>query len=161
MRIALLGNAGSGKSTLARRLADQHSAAILSLDDIAWNVDVVRKPLSESIALLEAFVHSNPAWIVEGCYGDLIEVVLPYCEELIFLNPGVTNCVLNCRQRPWEPEKFESRAAQQAMLEDLIAWVQQYETRTDEFGMQRHRALFDAFAGTKSEHKNLADYVEM
>lgn len=160
MKMVLLGNAGSGKSTMAQRLIEPSESAIalLSLDEIAWNPDVQRKPVAESIALLNAFIHQHDQWIVEGCYGDLVEAALPHCDELRFLNPGVAVCVAHCRQRPWEPEKFASPDEQNAMLKGLIAWVKYYEHRTDEFGQQRHRAIFDAFGGTKREYRSVTEY---
>lgn len=158
MKIVLLGNAGAGKSTMAKRLIGDRAIARLSLDEIAWNPGVERKPLAESIALLEEFIHQHDQWIIEGCYSDLVEAALPHCSELRFLNPGVEVCVAHCRQRPWEPEKFASAAEQQAMLDNLIDWVKAYDHRTDEFGLQRHRAIFDAFPGKKQEYRRVAEY---
>ncbi len=38
------------------------------------------------------------------------------------------------------------------MLEDLISWVREYETRQDEYGLAHHRAIYDHFQGTKREY---------
>ncbi len=155
LRAVLLGNAGAGKTTLSRRLIGARTdIARLSLDEIAWNPGVQRKPLAESLALLEAFMAAHAHWVIEGCYGDLIAAALPHATELHFLNPGVDVCVAHCRARPWEPEKFPDRAAQDQMLANLIEWVQTYPTRTDEFGLARHRELFNQFAGPKAEYVN-------
>lgn len=157
MRIIIFGNSGCGKSTMARRLVGENNVALLSLDAIAWQRETIRKPLDESIRELLSFIHTHPQWVIEGCYADLIAPALPFCTELRFLNPGTATCIANCRGRPWEPEKFSSAQAQQAMLEPLIAWVRQYDTRDDEFGLRRHRALFDAFTGPKVEFKSMSD----
>ncbi|MDJ1176761.1 hypothetical protein [Roseofilum capinflatum] len=151
MRMILLGNAGAGKTTMARRLIGDRAITRLSLDEIAWNPGPERKPLDESIALLLSFIQEHEQWVIEGCYADLVEAALPYCTELRFLNPGIETCVRNCYQRPWEPEKFAAPEDQQAMLEVLVDWVKQYETRNDEYGLSRHRALYDRFTGTKQE----------
>ncbi len=90
--------------------------------------------------------------MLEGCYGELVEAALPHCTELRFLNPGVAACVENCRKRPWEPDKFTSPEEQDKMLEDLISWVREYEEREDEYGLARHRAIYDNFEGTKREY---------
>ncbi len=37
------------------------------------------------------------------------------------------------------------------MLDFLIGWVRQYETRDDVYSLARHRALFDSFPGPKRE----------
>ena len=96
MKIVLLGNAGAGKSTMAKELIGELAIAHLSLDQIAWNTDIQRKPLIESITLLEHFIEIHDQWIIEGCYGDLVEAALPHCNELRFLNPGVEVCIAHC-----------------------------------------------------------------
>ncbi len=156
MKIILLGNAGAGKSTMARRLIGSSNIARLSLDEIAWSEGKERKPLRESIRTLRRFIEENEDWIIEGCYGDLIEAAVPYCTELRFLNPGVEVCVKHCKLRPWEPEKFSSAKEQQAMLGQLIQWVQEYETRNDEYGLKRHRQIFNHFPGPKREYTTVA-----
>jgi adenylate kinase family enzyme len=159
MKVVLLGNAGAGKSTMARRLIGDKNVARLSLDQIAWERrTTTRQPLPESVRLLHDFISQYNQWIIEGCYGDLVQAALPHCSELRFLNPAVEVCVAHCRARPWEPEKFATAQEQQAMLETLIAWVRQYETREDEFGLRRHRRIFDEFAGAKREYTSPADY---
>ncbi|MDX1962271.1 MAG: hypothetical protein SFX18_03905 [Pirellulales bacterium] len=160
MKIILLGNAGSGKSTLAKLLSARQptDVARLSLDQIAWDNGINRKPLAESQQLLLEFIATHQHWIIEGCYSDLLVTAIPFCEELRFLNPGVATCIRHCRSRPWEPEKFTSPEEQAEMLERLIEWVGEYETRTDEFGLARHRAIFEGFAGKKVEYQRVEDY---
>lgn len=151
-RIIIYGNAGSGKTTLARKMAESDRLPILALDRIAWGKEQVRRPLRETLDDLQRFMASSESWIIEGCYGDLIEAAVPSCTELHLLNPGVETCVARCRARPWDPDKFADAVAQAAMLETLLAWVRQYPTRDDEFGLARHRAIFDRFTGRKFEH---------
>ena len=71
--------------------------------------------------------------------------------ELRFLNPGIETCVAHCNRRPWEPSKFSSTEQQDAMLSQLIQWVQEYQTRDDEYGLKRHRQVFDRFSGPKHD----------
>jgi adenylate kinase family enzyme len=152
VKIILLGNAGAGKTTMAHQLSGDRNIPRLSLDEIAWGEGAERKPLEVSLRELQQFIEVNDRWIIEGCYGDLVEATLPYCTELRFLNPGVEVCIEHCRQRPWEPEKFASAAEQQVMLENLIQWVRDYETREDEYGLKRHRQIFDTYTGNKREY---------
>ena len=160
MKLILLGNAGAGKSTMARRIIDGRNIPRLSLDEIAWDPGPQRKPLHESLELLNNFLKTNDQWVIEGCYSDLVEAALVQCTELRFLNPGIEVCVAHCHRRPWEPEKFSSAEQQEAMLEQLVLWVKQYETRDDEYGLKRHRKIFEQFAGSKREFTSVISYDE-
>jgi adenylate kinase family enzyme len=153
MRILVFGNSGSGKSTLARRMAREHSLAHLDLDTIVWEpgrVAVQRAPHA-IMASLEGFLSEHSRWIVEGCYGELVEAASKRCTELVFLNPGLETCQRHNRQRPWESHKYASKQAQDAMLENLQAWVAGYYERQDQWSYQAHRRIFDAFPGRKCE----------
>ena len=158
MKLILLGNAGAGKSTMARHLIGSGDIPRLSLDEIAWDQGTTRKPLAESLKLLSEFLGAKEQWVIEGCYGDLIEAALPHCTELRFLNPGIETCLAHCNRRPWEPSKFSSAEQQEATLSQLIQWVQEYETRDDEYGLKRHRQVFDRFSGPKHEYTSMASY---
>jgi len=92
MNIILLGNAGAGKSTLARRMIAGRPAARLSLDAVAFAAGAERRPLEDSIDAVRRWISDLASWIIEGCYADIIEPILPCCDELIFLNPGVDVC---------------------------------------------------------------------
>lgn len=155
MRILIFGNSGSGKSTLAQQLGHEHGLAHLDLDSIVWEpgeTAVMRAPDAVS-ASLSAFLAAHQRWVIEGCYGELVEAVAGQCTELIFLNPGLETCLAHNRRRPWEPHKYASREAQDAMLENLQAWVAGYYEREDAWSYRAHRRIFDSFPGRKSERR--------
>ena len=160
MKLILLGNAGAGKSTMARRIIGDEPIPRLSLDEIAWDDGPKRKPLEVSLRMLHAFIQEHSEWVIEGCYGDLLEQVLPYASEVRFLNPGVEACIANCRARRWEPEKYPSKEAQDEKLDFLLDWVREYETREDEYGLRRHRQVFEQFAGRKREYTSVECYPD-
>jgi adenylate kinase family enzyme len=158
MRLLIMGNSGSGKSYRARALAEQHGLAHLDLDTIVWEpgrIAVPRAPEQVRADLL-AFIARHEAWVAEGCYGDLVEAALPYCSELVFMNPGREVCLENNRRRPWEPHKYESMEAQQSKLGFLLEWVGGYEEREDAMSYAYHRRVFDGFNGDKTEVTVLA-----
>lgn len=108
--------------------------------------------MSDSKNLMAPFLEDNDNWVIEGCYSDLLELVIPHCTEVVFLNPGIDVCAENCRNRPWEPHKYDSSAEQDANLDMLLSWVEQYSQRTDEFSLRAHRRIFDNYAGEKREY---------
>ena len=142
-----MGNSGSGKSTVARRSGLPH----LDLDTLAWDPGPKRRAREQSRRELEGFLALHQEWVIEGCYSDLLAMALPHATRLVFLNPGIEACLANARARPWEPHKYASKEAQDANLPMLERWIRDYEKRTDEFSLQAHRALFDAFEGEKVE----------
>lgn len=154
-KIVIFGNSGSGKSTLAKKYVDKYALAHLDLDSIAWakSATPTRRPLTESQTDIEQYLADNTRWVVEGCYADLLGIVLPHASKVIFINPGIDTCIENCRNRPWELHKYASPEAQDKNLAMLIDWVKQYPQRSDEFSLAAHRQLFDDYQGNKTEYK--------
>lgn len=161
MKTIILGNSGSGKTVLSRKLGARHSAVVLSLDAVAFQAEAVRRGLNESVAEASVFAGRHERWVMEGCYADIIRGVMEQADELIFLNPGTEACLANCRRRPYESDKFESKAAQDRLLETLIDWVAKYDTRTDEYGLAAHRTVFEDFRGAKREFTELVQYASI
>lgn len=154
MNVLVFGNSGSGKSTYARALADRQGIAHLDLDSIVWEPNQIAVPRSpEAIhQSLAQFLARHEQWVIEGCYGELIQAAAPQCTQLVFLNPGLDACLANNERRPWEPHKYASREQQDAMLATLRAWVTDYYHRADPWSYQAHRRIFDAHTGPKIEH---------
>ena len=151
MRIVVFGNSGAGKSTYARTLAARDGLAHLDLDSIVWEPGQVAVPREADAvrAALQAFIDGHARWVIEGCYGELVALAARTCDELVFLDPGLEACLEHNRRRPWEPHKYASREAQDAMLDALQAWVAGYYTREDAWSHRAHCALFDAHEGPK------------
>jgi adenylate kinase family enzyme len=161
MKVLVFGNSGSGKSTYARALAEKEDFAQLDLDSIVWEPGKVAVQRStESVTTdLRRFIDSQGAWVIEGCYGELVQAASAHCTLLVFLNPGVQACLANNVGRPWEPHKYASREEQDGMLSNLQDWVARYYERDDAWSYQAHRAIFDAFTGPKVEHREVAAYA--
>ena len=147
------GNSGSGKSTLAKEYSEQYSLPHLDLDSLAWkdSSPPVRRSLEDSFRDINQFVKQHDSWVIEGCYSDLLSFITQHSSQIIFINPGVDTCIENCKNRPWEPHKYESKQAQDDNLNMLIKWIKQYDQREDEFSLYAHRKLFDQFNGNKVE----------
>ncbi|MBU2865219.1 AAA family ATPase [Reinekea forsetii] len=151
--IVVFGNSGSGKSSLAKNLAEKYQLTHLDLDTVAWQpiMPPKRKTIEESENQINGFIESSPNWVIEGCYSDLLELVMPKASEIIFLNLPISKCIENARNRPWEPHKYESKAAQDANLDMLISWITDYNNRTDTFSKVAHEKLYRDFNGKKTE----------
>lgn len=147
----IFGNSGSGKSTLAKSLALKGKFPHLDLDTVAWQpvTPPQRKDISESSIIINDFLSSNKSWVVEGCYSDLLELVMPSADEVIYLNLPISSCMENAKRRPWEPDKYDSKETQDANLDMLLNWISQYDSRHDIFSKTAHEKLFNQFQGSK------------
>jgi hypothetical protein len=156
MRIVILGNAGSGKSTLAKSLARTQVMPMLDLDTLVWEPDrvAVERPDQLVFADLAQFCRESDDWVIDGCYGDLVEAVLPNRPLLIFLEPGEAVCVANCRARPWEPHKYRTQR-------ELLGWVRSYYGLDASMSLAGHRAVFGAYTGPKRLVTRLAELEVM
>jgi adenylate kinase family enzyme len=151
-RVVIFGNSGSGKSTLATGLALKNQLAHLDLDTIAWKASKTpeRQTIVESSQSINDFLIAHDYWVIEGCYADLLEIVTPKADKVIFLNLPASACVENAKNRPWEPHKYESKKAQDENLDMLIDWISQYTSRNDTFSKVAHEKLFEEFQGKKT-----------
>jgi adenylate kinase family enzyme len=161
MKVLVFGNSGSGKSTYARALAAREGLAQLDLDSIVWEPGkiAVQQPPEAVAASLRNFIDSQAAWVIEGCYGEVVRAASAHCTLLVFLNPGKDACLANNLKRPWEPHKYASLELQNAMLDQLQDWVAEYYQREDAWSYQVHREIFDAFTGPKIEHREVGAYA--
>ncbi|WP_016957548.1 AAA family ATPase [Catenovulum agarivorans] len=159
-KVIIFGNSGSGKSTLAKQLANTQGLAHLDLDTIAWldTTPPQRMPMAQSVKFIDDFLQQNSNWVIEGCYADLLEYVMPQVNKLIFLNLAVADCITNAKNRPWEPHKYPSKQAQDDNLAMLIEWIKQYPNRDDTFSLAAHKKLYKAFAGAKEVRTENAKY---
>ncbi len=157
MRIAIIGNSGSGKSTLARWLAAKSGAPLLDLDTVAWvpgRIAVPRAP-ADAENEVRSFCSGSKKWVVEGCYANLVNAALAFSPRLLFLNPGEEQCLANCRARPWEPHKYDSKDEQDTHLPFLLSWVGEYYRRVGEMSLAGHVSCFASYVGLKCELRTL------
>jgi len=155
-KVLVFGNSGSGKSTFSKTLSLSDNLIHLDLDTVAFEKDnpIQRKPLEESMAQIKSIINQKDAWVIEGCYGDLMQCLFEYANEVIFLNLPKALCQNNAKNRPWEPHKYESKAAQDKNLPMLLNWIAGYYDRDDTFSFACHNAIYQSFSGKKQQIKS-------
>jgi adenylate kinase family enzyme len=86
-RISIVGTSGSGKTTLAKRLSRELSVPHVELDEIFWlpgwktlERDEFRRRTEEALA--------GDAWVVDGNYSPVRDIIWERADTLIFLNYG-------------------------------------------------------------------------
>lgn len=123
------------------------------MDTLAWKntIPPERRNIDESAIDIEVFLKKSSKWVIEGCYSDLLSLVIKEASKIIFLNPGIETCINNYKKRPWEPHKYASIEEQNKNLEILVCWVRNYTIRNDEFSFQSHNKLYEQFLGEKEQ----------
>ena len=83
MRIAIIGYCGAGKSTLARALADRCGCPALFLDTVNFESGWRERGRDEARAIVRTFLDENPAWVIDGNYGALLQAERLAAADLI------------------------------------------------------------------------------
>lgn len=150
-RVCILGNSGSGKTTLGKRMASEIASPLLELDSLVWAKEMPPRMRDDAEIQtdLERYLGANERWVIEGCYAKWAAACLAAKPLLLFLAMTEEQCVANCLSRPWQPEKFASKSAQDRTLPFLLDWVRAYYTRDDDMSRKQHAALFEAYDGPK------------
>lgn len=85
-RISVVGNSGSGKTTLARRLAWALGVPHLELDSVFHLPNWQPLDSEEFRAVVSQFT-SAPAWIVDGNYSAVRDIVWDRADTVIWIDP--------------------------------------------------------------------------
>lgn len=143
IRWVIVGNSGSGKSTLAERLGQILHRPIYDLDRVHWQPDGRKRDEADARARV-AEIAATDAWIVEGVYGWLAEVALVRATRLIWLDI------------PWDACRagLLARGLRRGMTvtdqNDLLAWAQDYWTRTTSSSFTGHERLYRGREGASA-----------
>ena len=97
-RVLLIGSGGAGKSTLARRLGERLGLEVIHLDKLYWLPGWVEPPKDEWARKVEELC-GREAWIMDGNYSGTLDVRLPACDTVIFLDLPRVVCVWRVLKR--------------------------------------------------------------
>src|SRR5437868_5766913 len=97
-RILILGSGGAGKSTFARQLAGLLKIELIHLDVLYW-LPGWREPSREEWRKLVAETVERDSWIMDGNYSGSIDIRLPACDTVIFLDAPRLLCIWRVLKR--------------------------------------------------------------
>jgi adenylate kinase family enzyme len=84
-RILIIGSAGAGKTTLARYISQQCALPLIHLDQEFWRPGWASTP-GELWKQRIAQIITQPAWIIDGYYHDILEETCRAADTIIFLD---------------------------------------------------------------------------
>ena len=97
-KILVIGSSGSGKSTFSRRLGELLNLEVIHLDKLFWHSGWVETPKDEWRNVVEKSLHGD-AWIIDGNYSATMDLRLPVCDTVIFLEIPRIICVYRILKR--------------------------------------------------------------
>lgn len=84
-RVAIVGTTGSGKTTVARQLSQALHVPHVELDALYWGPNWTEPPV-EVFRERVARALSGEAWVVDGNYGKVREIVWRWADTLVWLD---------------------------------------------------------------------------
>ncbi|CAN5583980.1 DNA topology modulation protein [soil metagenome] len=132
-KVLIIGSSGAGKSTLARRLSEKTGLKIIHLDKIYWKPNWGEPEKDEWKATLEK-VMQDEEWIMDGNFSGTLDLRLPACDTVIFLETPPAVCLFRVLKRvafsykktrpdmaDGCPEKFDW---------EFLKWIWDFENRS-------------------------------
>lgn len=101
-KLLIFGHCGSGKARLAAHIAHDHQLGHFSLDTVVWHSDPPRRrlPLQDASFRIADFTDiARNGWVIEGSDPQLLTLVSPAANEMIFLDLPGEPCSADCTCR--------------------------------------------------------------
>ncbi|MGM4879112.1 AAA family ATPase [Rhizobium leguminosarum] len=158
-RMLIMGNGGAGKSWLARRVGEQLHHPVVHLDDMHWEPG--RYGIDRDRALRDEMVKAaaeGNAWVMEGVYGQLANIVLNRTTILVWIDLPEEECIANIKLRGIQGGETETQ------FDGLLKWVAEYRSRTNNWNSwETHARLFSVFTRPKfllSSREAVTDFAD-
>lgn len=97
-KIMVIGCPGAGKSTFSRCLSQKLSIPLVHLDQLNWQADRTTVPAEVFQERLK-MVLNQAEWIIDGNYGNTLELRFEACDTIVFLDISVDECLAGVRDR--------------------------------------------------------------
>ena len=128
-RICVVGTTGSGKSTMAETLASRLHIPHIELDAFHWEPGWREADREQTRAHVRAIAQTD-AWVMDGNYGFLRDILWPRAEALVWLDYPFTLILWRLWWRTWNRVLSREilwgtnreRLAEQFFSKDSLFW---------------------------------------
>ncbi len=97
-RVLIIGSGGAGKSTFSRRLHAVTGLPLHHLDRLYWQPGWIGLPKPVWIDTLRKII-AEDEWIMDGNYDGTLDVRLPACDTVVFLDMPRLLCLYRVVRR--------------------------------------------------------------
>lgn len=133
-KILIIGSSGAGKSTLSKKLSEKTGIKIIHLDKIYWKPNWTEPEKDEWRETLKRVMREDEAWIMDGNFSGTLDIRIPACDTVIFLETPPAVCIYRVLKRvvfsygktrsdmaEGCPEKFDW---------EFLKWIWDFENRS-------------------------------
>ncbi|MBI2707286.1 MAG: hypothetical protein HYX35_03100 [Proteobacteria bacterium] len=159
-RIIIIGNSGSGKSWLGKVLSQRRKIPLFHMDEIRWDKSgyEIRRLASDINKDLDA-IKKQDQWILEGVFGKMADLCLPFATLLIWLDLPWEECKKNLLSRGPQFENHLNPEEKEKALTKLIEWASEHESREDANSWSFFNTLYSDFKNKKVCLRSRADVI--
>jgi adenylate kinase family enzyme len=98
-RVLVIGSAGAGKSTFARKLGEKTGLEVIHLDKLYWKPNWVETTDKVEWRRILAEILKGESWIIDGNYGNTMEMRLAASDTAILLDFPRYVCIWRALRR--------------------------------------------------------------
>ena len=133
-KILIIGSSGAGKSTLAKKLGEKLGLKIIHLDKIYWKPNWTEPSKDEWKETLERVMRNDATWIMDGNFSGTLDIRLPRCDTVIFLDMPPAVCIYRVLKRV----AFSYKKTRPDMADgcpehfdwEFLTWIWNFENRS-------------------------------
>ncbi|MGI8786202.1 MAG: DNA topology modulation protein [Pyrinomonadaceae bacterium] len=132
-KILIIGSGGAGKTTFAKRLHAATNIEIIHLDKLYWQPNWTKIEKEKWKTIIENLLEKD-SWIMDGNYSGTLEMRLPVCDAVAFLDLPRLVCLYRILKRiivyrkKTRPDMTEG-CAEKLDLE-FLRWIWDYPKNT-------------------------------
>jgi len=132
-KVLVIGPGGAGKSTFARRLGELLEIPVKHLDSYYWRAGWQQPEKSDWLHTV-AELASGDAWIMDGNFGDTLDLRIEHCDTVIFLDMSRVVCLWRVLKRRIlyrnrsRPDMAEG--CNEKLDWEFVQWIWNYSSRS-------------------------------
>lgn len=97
-KIIVIGSSGAGKSTLAKALGEKLKIEVFHLDCLLWKANWEMSDKEYQLNVQNELIR-RPSWIIDGNYGNTLELRIAGADTIIFLDINRLICIYQILKR--------------------------------------------------------------
>ena len=126
-KVIVIGCPGSGKSTFSKKLENITKLPLYHLDMLFWNKDKTTVSKEIFIKRLKDIIKKSK-WIIDGNYGNSMEIRIKECDTVFFLDYPTEVCLNGVKERKGKPRSDMPWVENDNTDKEFIDFIKNFNT---------------------------------